>query len=139
MAELTKEKIELIESVREELDRADMDEALAGIAFVQYKCWETAQEHGWHEEVDDKRMFVEKLCLIHSELSEALEEYRDGRGYTEIYHKEGKPEGIPIELADVAIRLFDLAGIYGIDLAGAISIKQQFNNTRPYRHGDRKA
>lgn len=102
-------------------------------------CWQVSEDHGWHEGVDD-RTFMEKLVLIHSELSEALEEYRDGRYFTEIYYGEkGKPEGIPIELADAFIRLADLAVIYGIDLPKAIEIKQEFNRTRPYRHGGKRA
>lgn len=72
------------------------------------------------------------MALIHSELSEALEEYRNGREPTEIYYtdsvctengrlcvpdaedecgayRRGKPEGIPIELADVIIRISEHA------------------------------
>ena len=85
-------------------------------------------------------------------LSEALEEYRDGRELDDVYFtcddeaesKEqelckiceyGKPEGIPIELADVIIRIADTCGRYGIDIEHAIKIKMEYNKTRPYKHG----
>lgn len=117
---------------------------------------ENAVEHGWWEE---ERTFGEQIALIHSELSEALEEYRNGRGFTEDYYecpesKENyafcpsigpcgycqfaKPCGIPIELADAVIRIFDTCGKYGIDLERAIEIKMAYNKTRPYKHGGKK-
>lgn len=46
-----------------------------------------------------------------------------------------KPEGVPIELADVIIRVADMCGRYGIDLEAALRIKQVFNRTRPRKHG----
>lgn len=104
------------------------------ITDVLKDCWQVAEDHGWHEDIDD-RTFVEKLALVHSEVSEALEEYRDGHLIDETYFDGTKPEGVPIELADAVIRIFDLAGIYGIDIDAAISTKQDFNRTRPFRHG----
>jgi NTP pyrophosphatase (non-canonical NTP hydrolase) len=47
--------------------------------------------------------------------------------------------GFPSELADIVIRVADLAGALGIDLAEAIRIKLAFNRTRTHRHGGKKA
>jgi NTP pyrophosphatase (non-canonical NTP hydrolase) len=98
-------------------------------------------EHGWWE---DERPFGEVIALIHQELSEALEEYRQGHEYEEVYYSTGtngklKPEGIPIELADVVIRILDFVGWAEIDIDKAIADKVEYNKTRPYRHGGLKA
>jgi NTP pyrophosphatase (non-canonical NTP hydrolase) len=90
----------------------------------------------------------EKLALIHSEVSEALEAYRDGDMVTRLqvtgFNQDSetpvmKPVGFPIELADVVIRVADLCGHLGIDLEDAIRVKHEYNRTRAYRHGGKKA
>ena len=83
-----------------------------------------------------KQLFLVKLLLVVTEVVEAAESYIEGHTFDEIYEKEGgKTEGIAAELADVAIRIGDACGYWGIPLAEAIVRKAAFNRTRPFRHG----
>ena len=101
------------------------------------EAYTNACAHGWH---DTPRPFPETIALIHSEVSEALEAYRDGFNLVEdMVTDAGKPIGIPSELADIMIRVADAAGEYGIDLEAAIARKLAYNQTRPYRHGNKLA
>jgi NTP pyrophosphatase (non-canonical NTP hydrolase) len=45
-----------------------------------------------------------------------------------------KPKGFDIELADIMIRVADLAGALGIDLESAVQKKHAYNLGRPFRH-----
>lgn len=93
-----------------------------------------AREHGWW---DEERSFGDIIALCHSELSEALEEHRNG--HEEVYHgPDGKPEGVPIELIDCVIRIFDYLACRGWDVEVLLAEKHEYNAGRPYRHGGKK-
>lgn len=68
-----------------------------------------------------------KLCLIHSEISEAMEGDRKGLMDDKLPHRPM----LEVELADAVIRAFDTAGAMGFDLGGAIAEKMAFNAVRP--------
>lgn len=78
------------------------------------------------------RNFGEAIALIHSEVSEALEAHRSGN------LKDDKvPEfsGVEIELADVIIRIMDLAAGSDYNIAPALLYKTMYNIGREYKHG----
>lgn len=90
--------------------------------------------------------FGDYIALLHSEVSEALEAYRDHRlaDATEVkdmsLHPLGilpKPEGVGSELADVLIRLLDMADVFGIDLEAEYRRKIAYNRGREFQHGGR--
>ena len=74
-----------------------------------------------------KAIVAEKLCLIHSEVSEAMEASRKNLMDDKLTHRKG----VEVELADAVIRILDLCGALELDLDGAITEKLIFNLTRP--------
>ena len=114
----------------------------------QKEVHQVAIDHGWWE---TERNIAEQIALMHSELSEALEEWRTGRDITSTYFAEVqdssvdsgkkflKPEGFSVELADCIIRILDTAESYGIDLSSVLIAKNEYNKTRSYKHGGKIA
>lgn len=91
----------------------------------------TAKSKGfWEDGVE--RNNGEMLCLIHSEISEALEALRHGNPPDD---KVPEFTGVETELADAVIRIMDLAHARGWRVAQAIEAKMKFNTGRPYKHG----
>lgn len=101
---------------------------------LQKEIHELAKEKGWW--IGNE--IPEKLLMIHSEVTEAVECFRDN--FMEYIDSPlyGKPVGYPIELADIVIRVMDLAEENMIDLWKMIKIKHEYNKTRLYRHGNKK-
>lgn len=129
------------------LKEEDMAAIRVGIQTLCRVAHEMCVSKGWYEE---PATVGDRIALCHSELSEALEEYRAAKsdyeaGLTAVRFEHSaetpghhKPEGFPVELADVLIRLADMSGAWDIDLAGACVTKLLYNNARPYRHGGKK-
>ena len=67
-----------------------------------------------------------KIGLIMSEAAEALEGHRKDAMDDHLPHRKA----IEVELADALIRIGDLAGGFGLDLAGAVIEKMAYNAKR---------
>jgi NTP pyrophosphatase (non-canonical NTP hydrolase) len=74
---------------------------------------------------------AEKIALMHSELSEALEADRKDQQAEHIFGFSGVEE----ELADVVIRILDFANYNGLRLGEAIIAKMHVNLNRERMHG----
>ena len=100
--------------------------------ILQNQCHGAAYSAGWWQGIDGKdsrenpMCFSQKLCLIHSEISEAMEGDRKGLMDDKLPHRKMRE----VELADAVIRIFDLAGAYDMDLGGAIAEKMGYNAER---------
>ena len=81
---------------------------------------------GWWPEDKETRNKAELLCLIHSEISEAMEGLRKDLMDDKLPHRKM----VEVELADALIRIFDMAGAFGYDLNGAVHEKFEFNKQR---------
>lgn len=113
--------------------------------FDQFKGWfremqsdvfTLAHNNGFWDNTDPASPEAQtvKAALIMTEAAEFIESARAGT----IWDKTDKD--IPLtngaeELADIVIRVMDLAKAMKIDLADAIVQKHQYNKTRPYKHG----
>lgn len=91
------------------------------------KCgWYGQDKYDVQDYIVNKLNVPTKLCLIHSEISEAMEGHRKGLMDDKLPHRPM----IEVELADAIIRICDLAGALDLDLGGAVAEKLAFNLKR---------
>lgn len=88
-----------------------------------------ANDQWWRNPATGERIERNKgelLCLIHSEVSEAMEGERKNLQDDKLPHRRMAE----VELVDALIRIFDYAGAFGYDLQGAYEEKMAYNANR---------
>ena len=123
-----------------------------GLAQMQDEVTAWCERKGWKGEGSAPVTFGDTMALLHSEVSEALEAFRDwgledatylvaNSAHNVAMDSEGgitrKPEGVGSEFADILIRLLDDCDRWGVDLAAEYERKMAYNEKRPYQHGGR--
>lgn len=104
------------------------------------RCYDNAKKLGWTEK---EVTIPEMIALIHSEVSEGLESYRNHEPLYWI-DKDGKPQGLLSEFADVIIRIghyvrtIDNFTRGPSDFEAILDEKLNYNLTRGHRHGEKK-
>ena len=105
-------------------------EQVEAVREMQSTIYASCVKAGWHSDIETgepkKRNFGEAIALMHSELSEALEGWRKNLMDDHLPRRNS----MEVELADAIIRILDTAGAEGLDVAGAMRDKFEYNQAR---------
>lgn len=100
------------------------------ISQLVQECHANSYNAGWYTDPNTglplDRNSGEMFMLMVSEISEAMEGDRKGLMDDKLPHRNM----VEVELADAVIRIFDYCGYKGLDLAGAMLEKIEYNKNR---------
>lgn len=116
----------------------------AALASLADHVYGVAKTSGFHSK--KKPNVGNFVANLHSEVSEFWEAYRKNQ-IDDLCDKSEKCESLGFgtltngeeELADILIRVLDTAKTLGIDIGRAVRVKDAYNQTRPFRHGNKRA
>ena len=115
------------------------NKSLLGINDIAAHVYQTSSNSGFHENDEaNASRFAEFVANLHGEASELWEAYRKGNLNKQCY-KDVTLTCAEEELADIIIRALDTAVTLKIDIGRAIAVKDQYNQTRAYKHGGKVA
>lgn len=120
------------------LDMDKQNRILDAFSDLVREAFDNSEEHGFHKAYDElmeavptelkkaqrRTEILAKLALIGSEVGEAV---------SAVQH--GDDAELVMELADIIIRVLDLAGSEYMELGRVMLVKMQKNRNRPYLHG----
>ena len=138
----------------EERDREERI-ALDVLHAIQTGIHTTAKSKGWLQDLDGLQhalrqgstafvmdterlrlmALMEKLMLVVSELGEGVEGLRSKL----MDDKLSSYSSLEVELADVMIRIFDLAEYFQLRVSEAMIDKMKYNKSRAFKHGGKAA
>ncbi len=99
------------------------------VNYLRDVAHKNAFNAGWWHDIKTGELSTnkaEKICLIHSEVSEAMEGARKNLMDDHLPHRKMEE----VEMADAVIRILDYCGRFNLDLGGAIIEKMAYNKTR---------
>lgn len=110
------------------------NQIITSVQLLTDTCHAASLRAGWWNDLHSGEPIInrphvvgEKLMLIVSEISEAMEGHRKNLNDDKLPHRKM----VEVELADALIRIHDLAGAMDLDLGGAVLDKLEFNARRP--------
>ena len=116
------------------MDTENRIQLFNGVNDLVHACHGASKAAGWWNDLHTgeplpltQERVGDKLMLIVTEIAEAKE------GHRKNLKDDHLPERsmVEVELADAVIRIADLAGAMGLDLAGAVIDKLAYNANRP--------